>query len=128
MSLSVGQRWRTLNLAGIIDSPTICKLLSLIRSLQAQGNRAAEIHRRMSHVCGVNFLSDGVVLKWCREFQNSRTYVHDEDGQERKSVACEDLAQRVDQLVRERDGGDFHLVRELKTGLGEQHFHTNEEL
>ncbi|GBO34548.1 hypothetical protein AVEN_54062-1 [Araneus ventricosus] len=41
------------------------------------------------------------------KFKDSRTGVHDEDGQKRKFFACEDLVHRFDPVVRERD--DFHL-------------------
>ncbi|KAJ4431746.1 hypothetical protein ANN_20350 [Periplaneta americana] len=38
---------------------------SLIRFLQAEGNSAVEIYRRMSRVYGVNLMSDGVEMREC---------------------------------------------------------------
>lgn len=88
-------------MAVAIDSPAKCELRAVIRFLQAEGNSAVEIHRRMSRVYGDSFMSDGVVREWCRKFKDGRTDVHDEGGQGRKSVATDDIVQRVDQAVKE---------------------------
>ncbi len=61
-----------------IDSPAKSEFWSAIRFLQAEGNSASEIHRRMIRVYGDNFMSDGVVREWCRKYKDSRTDVHDE--------------------------------------------------
>ena len=121
-------------MAATIDSPAKCELRSVIRFLQVEGNSAAEIHRRMSRVYGETFMSDGVVREWCRKFKGGRTDVHDEGWQRRKSVATEDIVQRVDQVIREKRRkpylapSDFHLLPELKKLLGRQRFQANEEL
>ncbi|GBM69112.1 hypothetical protein AVEN_196523-1, partial [Araneus ventricosus] len=52
--------WRTLNMTGMIDFPAKCEMRSVIRFQQAEGNSAAENHRRMSRVYGANFMIDGV--------------------------------------------------------------------
>ncbi|XP_035228430.1 histone-lysine N-methyltransferase SETMAR-like [Stegodyphus dumicola] len=84
-------------MAVTIDSPAKCKLRAVIRFLQAEGNSAAEIHRRMSRVYRSSFMSNGVVCEWCRKFKDVQTNVHDEGGQGRKSVATDDIVQQVDQ-------------------------------
>ncbi|GBM29099.1 hypothetical protein AVEN_40116-1 [Araneus ventricosus] len=43
-----------------------------------------KFHRRMSQVCGKNFMSDGVVHEYCRKFKDGRTDVHEEEGRCRK--------------------------------------------
>ncbi|GBO16417.1 hypothetical protein AVEN_204781-1 [Araneus ventricosus] len=78
-----------------IDAPAKCELRSVIRFYQAEGNSAAETHRRMRRECGRNFMSDCVVREWCRKFKDGRTDVRDEEEQERKSVATEDLVKRL---------------------------------
>lgn len=88
-------------MATSIDSPAKCELRSVIRFLQAEGNNAAEIYRRMFRVYGENCVSDGVVHEWCRKFKDGRADVHDEGGQGRKTVATEEIVQRVDQVVKE---------------------------
>ncbi|XP_035219901.1 uncharacterized protein LOC118192980 [Stegodyphus dumicola] len=46
-------------------------------------------------------MSDGVVCEWCRNFKDGRTDVHEEGRQGRKSVATDDIVQRVDQAVKQ---------------------------
>jgi len=88
------------NMAATINSPAKCELRSVIRFLQAEGNSAAEIHRRMCQVYGEGLMSDGVVREWCRKFKEGRKDVHDEGGQGRKSIATDDLVNRVDEAVK----------------------------
>uniref|UniRef100_A0A6P7GW82 Protein GVQW3-like n=1 Tax=Diabrotica virgifera virgifera TaxID=50390 RepID=A0A6P7GW82_DIAVI len=83
-----------------ISSPAKCELRAVIRFLQAEGNGAAAIHRRMCQVYGEGFMSDGVVREWCRKFKEGRNDVHDEGGQGRNSVITDELVQRVDEAVR----------------------------
>ena len=47
-------------------------------------------------------VSDGSVREWCRKFKEGRIDVQDEGGQGRKSVATDDVVERVDRMVRER--------------------------
>ncbi|GBN44531.1 hypothetical protein AVEN_273600-1 [Araneus ventricosus] len=84
-------------MASRFRAPAKCDLrrFTRIRFYQADGNSAAEIHRRMSRVYGKIFMSDCAVREWCRKFKHCRTDTHDEEGQGRKSVAKEDLIQRV---------------------------------
>ncbi|GBN51243.1 hypothetical protein AVEN_8936-1 [Araneus ventricosus] len=72
---------RHVNMASRIDAPVKCEFRSVIHFLQAEGNSAAESHRRMSLVKGENFVSDGAVRGCCRRFKDGRTSVHDEEGQ-----------------------------------------------
>ncbi|GBN09383.1 hypothetical protein AVEN_29468-1 [Araneus ventricosus] len=46
-------------------------------------------------------LREGMVRKWVRAFKDGHTNVHDEERSGRPSVITEDLAQRVDEKVRE---------------------------
>jgi hypothetical protein len=63
-----------------IGTPGKCEICAVIRFLQVEGHSAAEIHCRMSAVCGPNFMSDKYVREWCRKFRDGRTDVHDEGG------------------------------------------------
>ena len=47
-------------------------------------------------------MSDGSVREWCRKFKEGRIDDHDEGGQGRKSVATDDVVERVHRMVRER--------------------------
>lgn len=72
-------------MAVTIDDPAKCELRRVIRFLQADGNRAAEIHRRMIIVHEEIFLSDADVRECCRRFKDRRTVVHGEGGQGQKT-------------------------------------------
>lgn len=56
----------------------------------------------MLQVYGENCVSDEVLREWCRKFKDSRTDIHHEEGQGRKSVTLEDIVQQVDEMVREQ--------------------------
>ena len=84
----------------IIAAPASCEVRAVIRFLHAQGQNAAEIHRRLCRVYGDNFMGDSCVREWCRKFRDGRTDVHDEGGQERHSIVTDELVQKVDQCLR----------------------------
>ena len=66
----------------IIVTLASCKVRAAIRFLHAEGQSAAEIHRRLCRVYGDNVISDSYVREWCRKFRYGHTDVHDEGGQE----------------------------------------------
>ncbi|GBO07177.1 hypothetical protein AVEN_102214-1 [Araneus ventricosus] len=86
------------------EAPAKYELHSIIRFLQAEGNSAAEIHRRMSRIYAENCISDGVEqqFKW--------------DAYERPTYSPDLIA------------SDFHLFFELKNWLGGQSFPEKKEL
>ncbi|GBL89907.1 hypothetical protein AVEN_178337-1 [Araneus ventricosus] len=96
-----------------IDVSTKCELRSVIRFLHAEGNSAAEIHRKIIRVHGENFMSDGVVREWCRNFKDGQTDVLDEEGQGRKSVITEDLVQRVPGSILSSLNGTCLITRRI---------------
>jgi len=83
----------------IIATPASCEVRAVIRFHHAEGQSAAEIHRRLCHVYGDNVMSDGCVREWCRKFMDGRTDVHDEGDQGRHSIVTDELLQKVDQCV-----------------------------
>ena len=54
-------------MAAPIQSPAKCEVPSVIRFLNAKGERPAEIHKQIVAVYG-NDMSRQNVTKWCREF------------------------------------------------------------
>ena len=54
------------------------------RFLNAKGERPAEIHKQIVAVCG-NVMNRQYVMKWCREFSEGMTDVHDEQRSARPS-------------------------------------------
>ena len=61
-----------------IQNPAKCEVRSVIRFLNTKGERPAEIHKQIIAVCG-NVMNRQNVTKWCREFSEGRTDVHDDD-------------------------------------------------
>ena len=54
-------------MAAPIQSPAKCEVPSVIRFLNAKGERPAEIHKQIVAVY-VNVMNRQNVTKWCREF------------------------------------------------------------
>jgi transposase len=84
----------------IIAAPASCEVRAVIRFLHAEGQSAAEIHRRLCRVYGDNAMSDSCVKEWCRKFGNGRTDLHNEGGQGRHSIVTDELVQKVDRCLR----------------------------
>ena len=68
-----------------IQIPAKCEVRSAIRFLKAKDERLAEIHKQIVAVCG-NVMKWQNVTKWCREFSERRTDVHDEQRSDRPSL------------------------------------------
>jgi hypothetical protein len=75
--------------------PATCEVRAVIRFLPAEGQSAAEIHRRVCRVYGKNVMSDSCVREWCREIEDGRTDVHEESAQERHSIVTDELVYKV---------------------------------
>ena len=89
-------------MATTIEIASKCDIRSVIRFLQAEGHSTVEIHRRLCNVYEENVMSDGSVREWCQKFKEGRIDVPDEGGLGRKSVATDDVVERVDGIDRER--------------------------
>jgi len=72
-------------MAAPIRSPAKCEVRSVIRFLNAKGERPAEIHKQIVAVYG-NVMNRQNATKWCREFSERRTYVHDDDDEVQEEV------------------------------------------
>jgi hypothetical protein len=68
-------------MAAPIESPTKCEVHSVIRFLNAKGERPAEINKQIGAVYG-NVTNRQNVTKWCHEFSKGRTDVHGEVQEE----------------------------------------------
>jgi hypothetical protein len=64
-------------MAAQIQNPTKCKVRSVILFLNAKSERPVEIHKKIVAVYG-NVMNRQNVTKWCREFSEGRTDIHDE--------------------------------------------------
>ena len=82
-------------MAVLIQSPAKCEVCSVIRFLNAKGKHPAEIHRQIVTVYG-DVMNQQNVTKWCREFTEGRTDVHEEQRSGRPSLISDDLLQKIE--------------------------------
>src|SRR5215469_6534435 len=86
-------------MAAPIQSTPKCEVRSVIRFLNAKGERPAEIHKQIVAVYG-NVMNQQNVTKWCREFSEGRTDVHDKQKSGRPSLISDDLLQETKGEIR----------------------------
>ena len=86
-------------MAALIQSPAKCEVHSVIRFLNAKGERPAEIHKQIFAVYG-NVKNWQNVTKWCREFSERRIDVHDEQRSGRPSLISDDILQVIEGEIR----------------------------
>ncbi|GBM61256.1 hypothetical protein AVEN_30558-1 [Araneus ventricosus] len=84
-----------------IADPTDCEERSVIRFLNAKNVKPAEIHRQLIEIYGEYAMTDGMVRKWVRQFNDGRTNVHDEARGGRPSVVNDGLVAKVNEKIRE---------------------------
>ena len=72
---------------------------SVVRFLDTKGERPAEIHKQIVAVYG-KVMDRQNVTKWCREFFEGRTDVHDEQRNGRPSLISDDLLQEIEGEIR----------------------------
>lgn len=83
-----------------IDDPADCEIRSVIRFLNARNVKPSEIHRQITEIYGESAMTDGMVRKWVRQFNEGRTNVHDATRSGRPSLATNDLVNRVDEKIK----------------------------
>ena len=93
----VAERWE--KMVAMILSPANSKICAVIRFLHAEKQSPAEIHRQLCHVHGYYIMSDGMVRRWCGQFAEGRSKVHDVDHSGRPSLVTRELMESVRQAV-----------------------------
>ena len=84
-----------------IEGAADCKIRSVIRFLNARNVLPSEIHHQICQVYGDNAMSDGMVRKWVRLFNEGRENVNDEARSGRPSLVNDDLVRKVNERVRD---------------------------
>ncbi|GBO31710.1 hypothetical protein AVEN_261240-1 [Araneus ventricosus] len=84
-----------------IADPADCKVRSVIRFLNAKKVEPAEIHCQLVEIYGENVMTDGMVRKWVRQFNDGRTSAHDEARSGRPFVVNDGLVAKVNEKIRE---------------------------
>jgi len=84
-----------------IEGAAYSKIRSVIRVLNARNVLPSEIHHQICQVHGDNAMSDGIVRKWVRMFNEGRENVHDEARSGRPSLLNDDLVRKFNERVRD---------------------------
>jgi len=82
-----------------MQSPAKCEVRSVIRFLNAVGERPAEIHEQIVAVYG-NVMNRQNVTKWCYELCEGRTDVHDEQRSGNPSLISDEILQVTEGEIR----------------------------
>jgi len=84
-----------------IEGAAHCEIRPVIRFLNARNVLPSEIHHQICQVYGDNAMSEGMVRKWVRMFNEGRENVHDETRSVRSSLVNDDLVRKVNETVRD---------------------------
>ncbi|KAL4104946.1 hypothetical protein QTP88_020222 [Uroleucon formosanum] len=84
-----------------IENPASCEDRSVIRFLLAKNLKPIDIYRQLREMYGDYVMNESSVRKWCIQFKNGRTNVHDEEKSGRPSIGTDDLVAKVDEKIRE---------------------------
>ena len=84
-----------------IEGAADCEIWSVTRFLKASNVLPSEIHHQICPMYGDIAISDGMVRKWVRMFNEGRENVHDEARSGRPSLVNDDLVRKVNERVRD---------------------------
>ncbi|GFU26070.1 histone-lysine N-methyltransferase SETMAR [Trichonephila clavipes] len=128
----------------LIENPAACEIRCVIRFLNAKKVKPIEIYRQFCEVYGQNAMSDSMVRRWVRQFNEGRSEVHDEERSGRPSLITEELVHAIDEKIKENRfcwdlfdqplyspdlaPSDFHLFLHLKSFLAGKNFSNDKEL
>jgi len=82
-----------------IEGAADCEMRSVIRFLNDRNVLPGEIHHHICQAYGDNAMSDGMVRKWVRMFNEGRKNVHNETRSGRPSLVNDDLVRKVNEGV-----------------------------
>jgi len=84
-----------------IEGAADWEIRSVIRFLYDRNVLPSEIHHQICQVYGDNAMSDGMVRKWVRMFNEGRENIQDEARIRRPSLVNDDLVRKVNERVRD---------------------------
>ena len=82
----------------VIEHPTNCEIQSVIHFSNARNIKPADIHR-LCEVYGEDAISDGMVRRWVRKFNEGHVSVHDKQHTGRPSLINDDFVHAVDEKI-----------------------------
>ena len=84
-----------------IEGTAYCEIRSVIHFLNTRNVLPSKIHHQICQVYGDNAMSDGMVRKWVRMFNEGREKVHDEARSGLPSLVNDDMVCKVNERVRD---------------------------
>jgi transposase len=84
-----------------IENPAAYEMRAVIRSLNARKMKPAGIHRQVCEGYGGHAVSDSMVRRWVRHFDEGHEMVHDDRRSGRPSVVNEDLVRAVEGKIQD---------------------------
>jgi len=84
-----------------IEGTTDCEIWSVIHFLNARNVLPSKIQHQICQVYGDNAISDGMVRKWVRMFNEGQENMHDEAQSGHPSLVNDDLVPKVNERVRD---------------------------
>ena len=72
-----------------LKSSAKCEIRNVIRYLVVKGKSLSEVFNEIKSVYGEGVMNRTRVFKWCREFKNGRTDVHDEQRSRRPPISTD---------------------------------------
>ena len=86
----------------LIKNAAACEIRCVIRFLNAKKVKPSEIYEQICEVYGENAMSDSMVGRWVRQFNNGRDQVHDEERSERPSFITDELIHAIKEKVQQK--------------------------
>jgi len=80
-----------------IEGAADCEIRSVIRVLNARNALPSKSHHQICQVYGDNAMSDGMVRKWVRMFNEVRENVHDATRSRRPPLVNDDLVHKANE-------------------------------
>jgi hypothetical protein len=78
-----------------IKMPAAHEIQSIIRFLNARNMKLADIHCQLCEVYGEHAMSDSMLRRWVRYFNEGTENVHDDPRSSQPSVVNEDLVRKL---------------------------------
>jgi transposase len=85
-----------------IEMPAACEMRSVIQFLNARNMKPADIHRQLCEAYGEHAMSDSMVRRWVRHFNEGRENMHDDPRSSRPPEINEDLVHAVEEKIQDK--------------------------
>ncbi|XP_015904956.1 mariner Mos1 transposase [Parasteatoda tepidariorum] len=88
-------------MSALIENVAACEIRSVIHFLNAKKIKPCEIHQQICEVYGLTAMSDSMVRRWVRQFNEGCHQVHDEEGCGRPSLVTDELVHAVEEKLKQ---------------------------